>query len=235
MKCPICDNEYKQITTQHLQKHKISVVDFKDRYPDILLSNVNAVNKHKENAKKRIIEDNIRCEVCQVLIESKDRRRRKFCSKSCSATFYNKRRVIRQVLCKTCNQVITNSYRRKGTIYCSLDCFNKYKTEEYIRKWLAGEISGSNKDNNCSIKGFVRQFLMKRSNSSCEDCGWSRVNKYTNLIPLQVHHIDGNSENTRLENLILLCPSCHSLTNNYGGGNKGNSKRIYRHAPEAEN
>ncbi len=37
------------------------------------------------------------------------------------------------------------------------------------------------------------------------------------LISLEIHHIDGNGKNNRLENLQLLCPNCHSQTDNWGG------------------
>lgn len=39
-------------------------------------------------------------------------------------------------------------------------------------------------------------------------------------IPLELHHIDGNNQNNSLNNLQLLCPNCHSLTDNYRGKNK---------------
>lgn len=38
-------------------------------------------------------------------------------------------------------------------------------------------------------------------------------------IPLELHHIDGNSNNNNLTNLQLLCPNCHSTTSNYRGHN----------------
>ena len=38
-------------------------------------------------------------------------------------------------------------------------------------------------------------------------------------IPLEIHHIDGNHKNNKLENLQILCPNCHSLTTNYRGKN----------------
>ena len=58
-----------------------------------------------------------------------------------------------------------------------------------------------------------------------EKCGWSKVNTSTGKIPLTVNHIDGNHRNNRPENLELICPSCHSLTPNYGALNKGNGRR----------
>ena len=39
-------------------------------------------------------------------------------------------------------------------------------------------------------------------------------------IPLELHHINGNKMDNRLENLILLCPNCHALTDNFGGKNQ---------------
>lgn len=38
-------------------------------------------------------------------------------------------------------------------------------------------------------------------------------------IPLEIHHLDGNHLNNELNNLQLLCPNCHALTNNYCGKN----------------
>lgn len=38
-------------------------------------------------------------------------------------------------------------------------------------------------------------------------------------IPLELHHIDGNNKNNNLNNLQLLCPNCHALTNNYRAKN----------------
>lgn len=38
-------------------------------------------------------------------------------------------------------------------------------------------------------------------------------------IPIQLHHIDGNSSNNNLDNLIILCPNCHALTDTFCGKN----------------
>ena len=53
------------------------------------------------------------------------------------------------------------------------------------------------------------------------ECGWSKVNPFTKKIPIELEHIDGNSENNSLDNLKLLCPACHSLTATYKGANMG--------------
>ncbi|WP_442911560.1 HNH endonuclease [Lachnospira sp.] len=36
-----------------------------------------------------------------------------------------------------------------------------------------------------------------------------------NPITIQLHHINGDREDNRLENLIMLCPNCHSQTHNF--------------------
>ncbi len=51
----------------------------------------------------------------------------------------------------------------------------------------------------------------------CECCGISDWNGKS--ISLQLHHINGNSRDNSLSNLQILCPNCHSQTDNYGSKN----------------
>ncbi|MBQ9889373.1 MAG: HNH endonuclease [Bacteroidales bacterium] len=51
--------------------------------------------------------------------------------------------------------------------------------------------------------------------SCCERCGLYEWQGQS--IPLEIHHINGINNDNRLENLVLLCPNCHALTNNYRG------------------
>ena len=53
----------------------------------------------------------------------------------------------------------------------------------------------------------------------CECCGNSKWNGQP--IPLELHHVNAVRDDQRLENLRLLCPNCHALTDNYRGKNKG--------------
>jgi hypothetical protein len=44
-------------------------------------------------------------------------------------------------------------------------------------------------------------------------------------IPLELDHRDGDRTNNQLENLRLLCPNCHALTETYRGRNKARKSR----------
>lgn len=50
----------------------------------------------------------------------------------------------------------------------------------------------------------VRSTLQKEINSLCPFCQNDDVGHF------QIHHIDGDPSNNDVENLILLCPTCHS-------------------------
>jgi hypothetical protein len=49
----------------------------------------------------------------------------------------------------------------------------------------------------------------------CEACGIAEWRGET--LPLELHHVNGDPCDNRLANLQLLCPNCHSLTDNWGG------------------
>jgi hypothetical protein len=53
----------------------------------------------------------------------------------------------------------------------------------------------------------------------CDCCGLTKWLKRP--IPLELHHINGKRDDNRIENIELLCPNCHALTDNYRGKNKG--------------
>lgn len=138
-------------------------------------------------------------------------KRKKFCSRSCSAKYNNRSRV--KFTCLGCGSP-THSANRD---YCTSDC----KQAHLERLWFAGEIDGNG---TYSYKSFVRKYLSHRSNESCELCDFDTRHPDGNSI-LQVDHIDGDWENCRPENLRLLCPNCHYLTPNHGARNMGNGRK----------
>lgn len=53
----------------------------------------------------------------------------------------------------------------------------------------------------------------------CEICGcsiWQGV-----MLPLELHHKDGNHNNNNFNNLQILCPNCHSIQEGNSGANIG--------------
>jgi hypothetical protein len=56
----------------------------------------------------------------------------------------------------------------------------------------------------------------------CEICGIAEWNGQS--INLELDHIDGNNSNNDICNLRLLCPNCHSQTENFRGRNQNTGK-----------
>ena len=76
----------------------------------------------------------------------------------------------------------------------------------------------------------LRRHLIEKRGYKCEVC--ERDRWFTEPIPLDLDHIDGNSSNHKLDNLRLLCLNCHGLTSTYKARNIGNGrhKRRQRYA-----
>jgi hypothetical protein len=49
----------------------------------------------------------------------------------------------------------------------------------------------------------------------CEACG---IAEWLGApLPMTLHHVNGVRDDNRLENLQILCPNCHALTDSWGG------------------
>lgn len=181
---------------------------------------------------------NIKCLNCgeefEIFSNNKRQQKRKFCSSSCSTIFNNKNRPV------TTNEKISNTLKngikkilsncivcdkktkKIDSLYCSNNCHMEHRYITYIDKWKKNEVDG--KRGKDGISKNIKRYLFEKYDNKCSKCDWSVKNEYTGNIPLEVEHIDGNSENNKEENLTLLCPNCHSLTETYKGANRGNGR-----------
>lgn len=63
----------------------------------------------------------------------------------------------------------------------------------------------------------AKEALIALKGHKCENCNlaiWLEK-----PITLEIHHLDGNHLNNEISNLQLLCPNCHSYTENWRGKN----------------
>ncbi|MBU0750512.1 HNH endonuclease, partial [Patescibacteria group bacterium] len=63
-----------------------------------------------------------------------------------------------------------------------------------------------------------RLFKEGLKKQECEECGWAKVSP-DGRLPVEMDHINGDPLDTRLENLRILCPNCHSLKPTHRGSN----------------
>jgi hypothetical protein len=156
------------------------------------------------------------CLNCHKSFNCLKHKRNKFCSSSCSATYNNKLRCESKY-CLNCNKETKN---RK---YCNHKCNKEHQQSLVFFKIENG-------DTTLHFKNY-KKYLIHKYGEKCMECGWGKINKYSNTIPIELEHIDGNSENNNLDNLKLLCPNCHSLTPTYKALNTGSGryKRMERY------
>ena len=124
-----------------------------------------------------------------------------------------------------------NAYEKKfGELNIELKfSYKKNTTCSYHPRVETKDILVENSTYKDTTKLKKRLFKEGLKECKCEKCGWGEMNKFTGTIPLEVHHIDGDSSNNKEENLKVLCPNCHAMTENFMALNKGNSGRKKRY------
>jgi len=155
------------------------------------------------------------CVFCkEVLPYSK--RHNKFCNQSCAASFNNKG-VCRNSK-KPFNECLNCQKSTKNKTFCSLRCHH-----EHFWKKKKKEIESSGE---APYVGTAKRYLRETRGCKCEIC--NRKKWCGESIPLVMDHIDGNSENNKLENLRLVCGNCDMQLPTYKSKNRGNGRHKRR-------
>lgn len=107
---------------------------------------------------------------------------------------------------------------RPDSKYCSSKCQSHYQRMIKVNLWLKGELNGM-RGKTSTVK-WIKWYLIQTYGEKCMYCGWCERNNHTGNIPIELSHKDGDFTNNNINNLELICPNCHSLTDSYKGGNK---------------
>ena len=235
--CPICNKHLKQMHGSHIKTHNMTSEQFKKLYPSISFRNEGTFEKQKLSVKEKTLKDNIRCLSCSKLVEGKYRRHKKFCCSSCSAVYNNNKKKKKQKMCLYCNNAFETKCNHAK--YCTTHCSTLAKTKEKveivcsncntlfkkqkrkIKKSITHFCSNICKQNYFKINSHERGVYKKHNGRSvistyrknafnnykneCYYCGYDKF-----IDVLQVHHLDENRKNNSLENLRIVCPTCHS-------------------------
>lgn len=88
--------------------------------------------------------------------------------------------------------------------YCNKIMVYKYGSGRFCNKSCANSYSSSHINNFQNSIQTYRERAFKSFPHKCAVCGYNEE-----IGILQVHHIDGNRKNSKLDNLVILCPNCH--------------------------
>ncbi|MFL6254113.1 MAG: HNH endonuclease signature motif containing protein [Pyrinomonadaceae bacterium] len=72
--------------------------------------------------------------------------------------------------------------------------------------------------NGSTIKSHRLKLMLLRDELKAPICEQCRGTEWMDKpIPLELHHVNGNPFDNRIDNLQVLCPNCHALTDNHAG------------------
>lgn len=146
----------------------------------------------------------VKCEVCCSIFT---RQKRKLNLHSCSIKCNN---VLKgtsiEVICDNCGvptfkakSKLENS--RSGKYFCCRAC--KDEAQTYMT-----EIQPSHYGTGTGVHSY-REKAFRAYKPICSECGFS------NILALEVRHIDEDRDNNDLSNLRILCANCHSIQHKF--------------------
>ncbi|MBM3120548.1 MAG: HNH endonuclease [Chloroflexi bacterium] len=154
------------------------------------------------------------CELCGVTFETIPCRAARFCSQRCYGKWQGKQKAGRSrggtisKVCEWCGRKF-NVYRARelktNARFCSRKCLSDWKSANWTGAnapaWRGGT---SFEPYPLEFNRSFKRKIKARDNHKCMACGEKGQ---------MVHHINYIKADTRSENCITLCNSCHSKTN----------------------
>lgn len=124
--------------------------------------------------------------------------------------------------CAACNKTFSHNSNRK---YCSRKCYWKIRGATYdpLKSYVAGRASKDRAEFRVVSSPRIQRLYILEQYDGCQRCGW---NEYKQV--LQMHHVNENKKDGRLENLRLLCPTCHDVEHFLGKSGKYDPNRQER-------
>lgn len=103
-----------------------------------------------------------------------------------------------------------------ATDYWTGQAHLKGKTNDWVAKTDINQLMDKSYTNTSNLKNrLIKEGYLANTCANCNIINWCNQE-----LSLHLDHIDGDNTNNKLDNLRLLCPNCHSLTDTYCGKNK---------------
>lgn len=155
----------------------------------------------------KIKKPNMSCEYCGKPFYIKPyqlEKGRRFCSEKCYGLYQRKR--IKRV-CDACGKefwvhpVILKRDGKRGR-FCSMKCYSR----EYRPLWNDGS---SYEPYSQEFNKYIKKYIKDRDDYTCQIC----FKELKDDGDISIHHIDYDKKNSKPDNLICLCFSCHGKSN----------------------
>ena len=221
-------------------KSILKMIHSKRKFCNLACSNaclaIEAASKANTKRYDAYLENTPKCAECEsdIPYDSKGEfKRKKFCSRSCSATYTNKthpKRIISEnklkkktlIAEKKQQRIDANRTPRPKPIvnYVSKtlspqqasDIIQR-RTQAYVTQFLEGKLK---------YRLRIRIALIALYGYRCSCCSTSEWEGEP--VPLHVDHKNGDASDNSPENLRLLCPNCHAQTPTHKAKNKGKGR-----------
>lgn len=93
-----------------------------------------------------------------------------------------------------------------------------YQYKVYINSWLWGledGYIGKTKE----LSNHIKRYFVERFGTECWSCKWDGKHPIDGAQLTEFDHIDGDASNCSFDNIRILCPNCHSMTDTFRARN----------------